>query len=49
MSLILLHGRLSITAGLFTFAMGAWAALLALRGRGVDGNYVGETMIEKFL
>lgn len=45
MSLVDIHARLSITAAIFTFVMGAWAVGLFLRNRGVDGNYLGAIVI----
>ncbi len=40
-----LHSRLALTAIFFAFAMGAWAAIVFFRGRGIDSNYRGALVI----
>jgi hypothetical protein len=44
-----LHDRLANTAVFYTLAMAGWALLLAARGRGVDGNYLGAIVIGELL
>ncbi len=39
------HARLAITAVLFAFALGAWAAWMFLRGQGVSPSYWGAVII----
>ncbi len=41
----LLHARLATTALFYTFAMGVWALWLTVRGRGLDGGYLGALVI----
>ena len=45
MSAALLHDRLATTAAFYAFALAVWAGFLAIRGRGVDGNYLGAVVI----
>lgn len=49
MSLADIHGRLSVTAAIFTFVMGAWGIVLFARNRGVDGNYLGAIVVGELL
>jgi hypothetical protein len=49
MSLAEVHHRLSNAAAFFTFIMGSWAAILALRGRGLDGSYLGAILVGELL
>lgn len=44
-----LHGRLALTAVFYTLVMAGWALVLALRGRGLDGNYLGAIVIGELL
>jgi heme A synthase len=41
----LIHGRLALTILLYTFAMGAWAALIFFRNRGIESSYWGALVI----
>ncbi len=45
MSVALLHDRLADTAAFYALALAVWAGFLAVRGRGVDGNYLGAVVI----
>jgi len=45
----LLHARLALTCAFFTFALGAWALWLAIRGRGLSPNYMGALVIGETL
>src|SRR3972149_4511371 len=45
----LLHSRLALTVILFAFAMGAWAAFLFFRGKGIDSSYWGALVIGEIL
>ncbi len=47
--LVLLHSRLALTVILFAFTMGAWAAFLFFRGKGIDSSYWGALVIGEFL
>jgi hypothetical protein len=49
MNLLFLHGRLSTSATIFAFFMAAWAIWLVIRGRGVDGSYLGAILIGEAL
>jgi len=40
-----LHDRLANTAAFYSLAMAGWAGLFAVRGRGVDGGYLGAAVI----
>lgn len=44
-----LHGRLALTAVLFAFALGAWAAFDFVRGRGISPSYWGAVVIGELL
>jgi hypothetical protein len=44
-----LHERLAVTATLFTFVMAIWALATGLRGRGIDGNYLGALVVGELL
>jgi heme A synthase len=44
-----LHSRLALTAIFFAFAMGAWAAFLFFRGKGVGSSYWGALAIGELL
>jgi hypothetical protein len=44
-----LHGALSQTVWLFFLFLGLWGLLRALRGRGVDGSYLGALVIGELL
>jgi hypothetical protein len=48
-TLLVVHDRLSLAAAMFAFAMGAWAAISALRGRGVDSGYMGAILVGEAL
>jgi hypothetical protein len=39
------HDRLADTAALFTLAIAVWAFVLAIRGRGLDGNFLGAVLV----
>jgi hypothetical protein len=43
------HTRLATTAALYTFAMAAWGFYLAIRGRGLDGSYLGAVLVGELL
>jgi hypothetical protein len=45
----LLHDRLALTATFYTLVMAAWAGWLALRGRGLEGGYLGAIVIGELL
>jgi hypothetical protein len=45
----LFHGRLATTAAFYTLIMGGWAGVTALRGRGLDGSYLGAAVIGELL
>lgn len=45
----LLHSRIALSAILFALAMGAWAAILFFRGKGIDSSYWGALVIGEFL
>lgn len=45
MSIGVLHATLSRTALFFTAAMGFWSLWLVVRGRGLDGRYMGALVI----
>ncbi len=45
----LLHGRLAVTAAFYALIVALWALGLALRGRGLDGNYLGAVVIGELL
>jgi heme A synthase len=44
-SAALLHDRLSVTATFYALAMAVWAVVMAARGRGIDGGYLGAIVI----
>lgn len=44
-TLISIHGALSNTAWLFFLALGLWGLFRAIRGRSVDGSYLGAVFI----
>jgi hypothetical protein len=44
-----LHDRLASTATFYTLVMAGWAGLLVLRGRGLDGGYLGAIVIGELL
>jgi len=48
-SLSFVHARLSITAAVFTFVMGIWAAGLFARDRRLGGNYLGAVVVGELL
>lgn len=45
MDLLWIHGRLSVTAALFTLVLAVWAVAYLLRGRGPGSNYFGAVMV----
>lgn len=45
MSIAELHANLARTTLFYTAAMGLWSLLLVLRGRGLDGRYMGALVI----
>lgn len=45
MSTALLHERLATTAAFYALALALWAGYLAVRGRAIDGNYLGAVVI----
>jgi len=45
----MLHDRLATTALFYTGALGLWATWLALRGRGLEGSYMGALVIGQTL
>lgn len=45
----LLHDRLAVTAAFFALIMAGWALVQVLRGRGLDGNYLGAIVIGELL
>ena len=45
----LLHERLANTAMFYAFAMGVWALWLTVRGKGLDGGYLGAVVIGEAL
>lgn len=45
MSIADLHANLARTTLFYTAAMGVWSLLLVLRGRGLDGRYMGALVI----
>jgi hypothetical protein len=48
-TLIALHGALSNTVWLFFLAIGLWGLYRAIRGRPVDGSYLGAAAIGELL
>ncbi len=48
-TLLNLHTRLSISATIYAFALGAWAAWNFFRAGGVSGNYLGALMVGELL
>jgi hypothetical protein len=48
-TLIALHGALSNTVWLFFLAIGLWGLYRAIRGRPVDGSYLGAAVIGELL
>lgn len=49
MSAALLHDRLATTALFYAVAVGVWGMLLAARGRGPDGNFLGSVVVGQVL
>jgi hypothetical protein len=47
--LLEVHGRLANTAAFYTFVIAAWALVLFLRGRSLDGNFLGAVVIGEVL
>ena len=45
----MLHERLSVTCAFFALALGVWGVVLAARGRGLDGNYLGAAVVGELL
>jgi hypothetical protein len=44
-----LHERLANTSVFYTLVMAGWALLLVVRGRGLDGSYLGAIVIGELL
>ncbi len=44
-----LHSRLALSAIFFALALGAWAAFLFFRGKGIDSSYWGALVIGEIL
>jgi hypothetical protein len=48
-SIELLHDRLSVTAAFYALAIAVWATVLAARGRGIEGGFLGAIVIGEVL
>lgn len=49
MSLIEVHSRLANTASLFIGILALWALFLRIRGRGLDGSWIGAAIVGELL